>query len=306
MSLPSDVLLPEDAKYHGFVDTKLGFNSHWDITWSFSFALSGSQHGFCTFLTTNPLLSGGIPGQYLGYLGTPSFILDESGQYILSETGDRLLLDAPPSSDTSILLNENGLAYTNEEGIPLLAGGQPSTQGTDGTGTSGILAIAFDSTGLFALSTTDNSGVGMSNVIPNSLIVRDSNDKVVCNVALSSLDTSFFLASSNKSYQTLRFRLASAGRKLFIDYKTENTKYKPLTSLDVSISPLSHPVLYPGFTFCSPISSSSIMPSTIFLKNFHVQGNTNPPTLETTPMTPLSSLIKTTFTTISGLTANPA
>jgi hypothetical protein len=78
MSYPGDVLIPVNAKYFGFVDNKMPYNSHWDITWSFQFCLSGDEHGFCTFLTTTPTISSGIPGHYLGYLGDIPYILRNS------------------------------------------------------------------------------------------------------------------------------------------------------------------------------------------------------------------------------------
>lgn len=267
MPFPSDVLLPVNAKYHGFVDTKTGLNSHWDITWSFTFALTGTEHGFCTFLTATPDLSGGVPGHYLGYVGTTQYLTAENGEILLDEYGNRLIANGSAS------------AYD----------------------TSGVLAIAFDSTGYFALSNIESPGVGLNSVKKNSLIVRDQNNVVICNQPLSSFDTTFFLASAVKSPQTLRFRVGSGGTKLHIDYKTDNLKYKSLTSLNITLNPLSHTILYPGLTFCSPISSSSILPSTLFLKNFHVQGNPNPATYETLSYTPLSAFVPNSFTSIPPL-----
>ena len=204
MPFPSDVFLPLSAKYHGFVDSKTGYNSHWDITWSFTYALTGTEHAFCTFLTTNPELEGGIPGQYLGYLGINQYLLDENGSVITDEFGDNILIEGYGS-----------LSSYN---------------------TSGILAIAFDSTGYFALSSAENSGVSVGDRTINSLIVRDPNNRVICNVALSSLDTGFHLASSVKTYQTMRFRLGNAGRKLQIDYRATDLKYINLTTLNVSVN----------------------------------------------------------------------
>ena len=242
MSYPTEVLLPSDAKYIGFVDDKIPFNSNWDIVWSFSYALTGSQHGFCTFLTTNSSLTGGIPGQYLGYLG-------ESPNYT----------------------------------------------------TNGVLSIAFDSTGYFALSSNSNSGVSVVDVIPNSLIIRDNSDQVIYNQSLSSLDTEFLISETPKTYKTLRFRLSNGGRMLYIDYKGFQKKYKNLLSLPISFDISTYNTLYPGFTFCSPISSASLQPSTLFLKNFHTQGCMLDPTYETVTCVPLSSANVKTYSTISGI-----
>lgn len=272
MAFPSDVLLPSNSKYYGFVDKKAGYNPNWDIVWSFSFALTGTQHAFCTYLTTNPNISAGIPGQYLGYLGSSEFILAENSQIILTENNEELSYDDITSTS--------------------------STEGTNG-----VFSIAFDSTGYFALSSENNSGVRLDQVTKNSLIIRDSTANVVYNKPLSSLDTSFFLSSSAKSYQTLRFRFSNAGKIIYIDYKSDLTAYKNLLTLPISFNINNTPILYPAFTFCSPISSSFITPSTLFLKNFHTRGSASEPTYETVPCIELNKP-STTYTTISGILHN--
>lgn len=242
MSYPTDVFLLSSAKYIGFVDDKISYNSNWDVVWSFSYALTGSQHGFCTFLTTNPSLTGGIPGQYLGYLGSLS-----------------------------------------------------------GYSTNGVFSITFDSTGYFALSSGGNSGISRSNSIPNSLIIRDSSNTVVYNQALSSLDPEFYLTETPKTYKTLRFRFSNGGKILYIDWKKYKTNYKNLLTLPISFDIESNATLYTGFTFCSPISSKTITPSTLFLQNFHTQGCVENPSYEVLPCNPLSSYKIKTFATITGI-----
>ena len=272
MPFPSDVLLPINSKYYGFIDKKAGYNPNWDIVWSFSFALTGSQHAFCTYLTTNPSISSGIPGQYLGYLGASEFILAEDSQIILTENNEELSYD-------------------------------DITSASSGGGTNGVFSIAFDSTGYFALSSENNSGVGINKINKNSLIIRDSTANVIYNQPLSSLDSSFFLSSSAKSYQTLRFRFSNAGKIIYIDYRSDLTAYKNLLSLPISFNIADTPLLYPAFTFCSPISSNSITPSTLFLKNFHTRGSASAPTYEIVPCIELSRP-STTYTTISGILHN--
>ena len=243
MAFPSTVTLPISAKYFGLVDPKFSYNTNWDITWSFTYALTGTQHGICTFLSTTPILSNGLPGQYLGYSGYDTY-------------------------------NSNG-----------------------------VLAIALDSTGYFALSDAYNNGVNISQVNANSLIVRSGNN-VIFNEPLSSLDTSFSLASSIKNYQTLRFRLANSATKLYVDYKNSDNIFNNLATIAISTFDISTaPLVYPAVTYCSPISSLSITPSTIWLKNFHTQGNTGDPTYEITEFVPLTSTLVNSFTTISGITA---
>lgn len=240
MAFPSDVSLSANAKYFGFIDSKKAYDLNWDIVWSFTYALTGTQHGFCTFLTTSASLLSGIPGQYLGYLGNYS--------------------------------------------------------------SAHILGIAFDSTGYFALTNTCCSeGIPLSSTNRDSLIIRDSGTKIIYNSPLSSLDTSFILASSVKQFKTLRFRYVNGGKKLYIDYRRDDDSYKNLLTLAISTLNLSaYSKVYAGLTFCSPISGLSATPSTMYVKNFHTQGNISNPTYETLSFTSLSSSI-TSFTTISTL-----
>jgi hypothetical protein len=240
MAFPYNISLASSAKYIGFIDDKKNYNLNWDVVWSFTYALTGLQHGFCTYLTLNPGLTA-YPGHYLGY--------------------------------------------------PLL---------------SSVVGIAFDSTGYFALSTPIRSGVPRSSIKANSLVIRDSTNSVIFNQALSALDTRFILSSSTKVYQTLRFRYSNAGKKLYVDYKTPDHKFRNLTSVTISSLQISdNTIVYPGFSFCSPISSVSITPSTMFVNNFHVNGNTEPPTYEIIPMVALTASTPTTFTLLSGISATP-
>lgn len=244
MSLPIDIFLPSNAKYNGFVKSDKPLNLNWEVTWSFTFALTGTEHGFCTFLTSNPTLLSANPGQYLGYLGN-----------------------------------------------------------TGGFQQSGLFAVAFDTTGKFALSSIYNTGVKLSALKANSLIIRDYTNSVIFNETLSSLSTRFILASSAKVYQTLRFRLTSGAKKLYVDYKIDNSNYELLTSVALSGYTLSaNSVAYTGLAFCSPISGNNTQISTMFLKNFNVEGSNSTPTSEVIPMVSLyeSSL---TFTTISAISA---
>jgi hypothetical protein len=242
MSFPSDVLLPVNAKYFGFVETDYAFDPHWDLTWSFSYALTGIEHGICTFLCDNPSLSS-PPGHYIGY---------------------------------------GGLSASNF-----------------------ILGVALDSTGLFALSTNYSSGVPISQIKRNSLIIRDQSNDVIFNESLSTLDSTFRISTSSKEYKTIRIRYSNVGKKIYIDYKIGDTKYISLTSLDhVKLDTDMYENLYTGLSFSSPISSSSITPSKIWVKNFHIQGNIDTPTYETSSFIPLTADIITSYTTISGISAN--
>jgi hypothetical protein len=268
MPYPPDIILPGNAKYFGFIDPKLEYDSNWDINWSFQYSIVGTQqHAFCTFLTTLSSAISALPGQYLGYLGNAEYLLDENGEYILTEDGERILLET--SSD------------------------QEAT---------GILAIAFDSTGLFALSSSTNPGVGLSQIKENALIIRDNEYNVIFNECLSSLNTNFIFASSVKHPQTLRFRFSN-GNKISIDFKTETTEYINLTSVSVDYNLEAFDKVYVGFSYVSPVSSATATPSTLYLKNFHTQGNTSDPTIENTVFSPLTSTRTSQYTTLSGVSA---
>lgn len=273
MAFPSDILLPASAKYYAFVDEKLTYNPHWDINWSFEYALSGSEAGFCTFLTNFPPVTG-WPGHYLGYSGNAhlsSYLITENGEYIITENGERLLVES-------------------ETGI----------------GNNGILAIGFDSTGLFALSSSSRGGVGLGSVRRNSLIIRDAYDDVIVNVQLSALDSRFTLLSGGNIYQTLRFRYSQAGNKLSIDFKRNvDTNFITLTSIVTElVVPDDFPEVYTGFCYCSPISASATSPATMRVRNFHTQGNTLLENYERTTFTPITASKLTSYTTLSSLTAN--
>lgn len=266
MAFPSDILLPVNAKYFGFIDPKLQYNSNYDINWSFEYAITGTEHGFCTFLTTSPSLTASYPGHYLGYIGDQSYLLNQSGEYLLTENGEKILL---------------------------------SLSGID---TSGVLGIAFDSTGLFALSTINTPGVGKSSIKKNSLIIRDNDNKVVFNEQLSAIDPSFSLAYSTKTPQILRFRFAN-GNKISIDYKTDSI-FKNLTSVPIKFNVDAYPHLYVGYSYTSPVSSIQ-SPSTLYLKNFHTQGNISDPTTESTIFVPITAKRYNSYTTLSGVSAYP-
>lgn len=271
MAYPSDVFLPTNAKYYGFVDTRKYFSTDWDITWSFTFALTGTEHAFCTFLTTKKTLLSGIPGQYLGYSKDAATIQTENEENIFTNDLEYILADG----------------YYGDDEL-----------------SQGVLGIAFDSTGLFAAKNEGgNEGISPSNAKKDSLIIRDSKNLLVFNEHLSALDEDFFLSDNNKSFQTLKFTLTNSGKKIHIDYKTDDTTYKNLTTIQLTnFSVDKNKYLYPGLTFCSPISSSSTNTSTLFIKNFNFHGTSNPPITETlTPKTLDGDL--TTYTTISGISS---
>jgi hypothetical protein len=240
MIFPNDVFLPENASYFCLVDNKNKYNPHWDVVWSFTYALSGSHQALCTFLTTSSFPISAYPGHYLSYL--------------------------------------------NKTNKP-----------------NGSLAIAFDTSGLFALSSTSVSGVSLENIKPNSLIIRN-NEKLLYNEYLSDLDPNFILSEPTKEYKTLRFRLSNGGKKLYIDYKLDKEKFKTLLELPLSSFNLEdNPHIFPAISYTSPVSSSSTNNSKLWLKNFHIQGNINDPTYEVVPYEPISAYNISKYTILSSI-----
>ena len=258
MSFPPDVKLPPIAKNIAFVDEKKSYNPNYDIIWSFQYAISGETTGifrkecaFATFLTVSTPQVSAIPGHYLGYSGnTPlsAYLLDENGDYILSEDNQRITLE-----------------------------------GDYNEGLFGI-CVAFDTTGLFALSSNSRPGVGLGSIKRNSIIIRDINDNITLYEELSNINTAFTILSSHKLYKTMRFKYTNANI-LSIDFKIEgDTEFRKLTSVKVDLNTETLPFFRPGFSFCTPISTtSSLRAATLYLKNFHVQGTEKVTTIETVP-----------------------
>ena len=245
MSTTNDILLPADAKYISFIDPKLKLNPHYDVVWSFKIALTGTEHAFSTFLVNDTVY---VPEKG-HYLGLPISIND----------------------------------ITTEVSIPITTELNDYTT-TEGSLSSSLLSISFDTTGFNALSTSFRPGLLRSQIKRNSITIRDDNQEVIYHNALSALalsgsKTTFVMTSSQQYWQTLRFRLSNLGSKLNIDLKTDKD-YATILSLPMNLSIKNENQMYVGFSFTAPVSSSLSPNSTLFLNNFHIQGNTSKPTYE--------------------------
>jgi len=289
MAFPSDIKLPTAARYYTIIETKKRFNSNYDIVWSFQYKLpsvsiqdiSNYQLGFTTFLTnlSSPLSS--IPGQYLG---------DQDPEVVLS--GHALYTEQPEvlktESDSTILLE-------------------------DGTLSGMLVKIAFDSTGMYALSGRDDRpGVSNLNLHRNALVIRDFEHNIVCNGPLTGISTSStsFSTLSTDTFRTLRFRYVNLGQKLHIDIReSSTTTYTLLTTVNLgfrldNVSNLEN--IYCGFSLCTPISTSdySLSAKNFYLRNFNVEGYEGPTVLTETVVTPsLSVNPNTSYTTVTNITA---
>ena len=293
MAFPSDVLLPDNARYYNFVETKKNFNSNYDITWSFSYYFPASsiqshnnyQLGFTTFLTTLSSPISALPGQYLG---------DQDPEYILSAAA--LLTETPEvlktEGDSTILL----------EGA-ILSGS--------------LVKVAFDSTGLYALTGRDDRpGVGLeTDCFREALVVRDFDHNVLANAPLSTMSTSFSTLSTN-TFRTLRFRYINLGQKLHIDVReSDTTTYSSLTTINLNyrlnnVTNLDN--IFVGFSLCTPISTGplsndaaySLSAGDFYLRNFHIEGHEGDTVETETVTTPLLSTVPNIpTTTVSNITA---
>ena len=291
-----DINIPAYARFYNFIETKKRFNSNYDIVWSFQYklpstSLSGNQWpltqmGFTTFLTTLTAPTSSLPGQFLGDSASLS------GVPLYTEGSDVVFTEG--SQD--ILVN-------------------------DATLSGNIVKIAFDTTGLYALSGSYNRpGVSYLNSLGygrggEAFIIRDFNNNVLCNVPLSTMNTTFSSLSTD-DFRTLRFRYANLGRTLHIDYRdATTTTYSPLTTFDLGFRLANFDDLdnvYCGFSFCTPLSDGAgpgagreaLSAGNFFLKDFHIEGYQGGTILtQTLTSQPLSSNPNTSITTVTNITA---
>jgi len=148
------------------------------------------------------------------------------------------------------------------------------------------VSIAFDTTGLFALSSTIRPGVNRTQIIPNSLVVRNSSYNVIYNQSLTGTGFNFY-----NSNQVIRCRYSNPQQMLYVDYrKVESRDFINLATIPITISvpnTLNSDNMFSGFSFCSPISTTNTNTATMLVYNFHtdgVQGNTNVNTITSSPL----------------------
>ena len=284
MGFPSDIKLPADARHFTFVEQSKKFNSNYDITWSFEYSLPAEnipdpgnyELGFSTFVSNlqTPLCS--LHGQYIG---------DQDPEFILS--AHALLTETP-----SVLKTENDSTILIEGGV--LSGS--------------LVKVAFDSTGMYALSGRDDRpGVGPNDINRQSLIVRDVLHKVRANSPLSTM-SNVFSTLSTSSFRALRFRYVNLGQKIHIDFREDNTtNYTLLTTINIeprltNFDNLNN--IYCGFSFTTPVSTTNtgLSAKNFFLRNFNVEGFEGDEVItETVTTPPLSVNNNEAFTTVTNI-----
>ena len=287
MAFPTDIRLPAGSRYYTIIADKKSFNSNYDIAWSFEYKLPSwgidapfttYEVGFATFLTNlaYPLCS--LPGQYIG---------DQDPEYILSA---HALYTAEPE-----------VMKTESDSTLLLEGGILSGM---------LVKIAFDTTGLYALTGRDDRpGVNDKQTHRNALVVRDYEHNLKGNAPLSTFSNTFNTLSTN-TYRTLRFRYVNLGEKLHIDYReADTTTYTLLTTINLGyrearLSNLEN--VYCGFAFSTPISAATdgLSARQFLLRNFNIEGFEGSTVDTETVVTPsLSVNPNTSYTTVTNITA---
>jgi len=150
-----------------------------------------------------------------------------------------------------------------------------------------VIAVGFDTTGLFAASATSGSytrdGIDFRRVNKNSITIRGagpsySYNNYSYNVPISTLNSTFTIVESSVKFKTVRTRLGNLGRTLYIDYRNNPTEqFQQIFEKNVSLGLPITAFLHPGVSFVTSISSNrSSSIGNIFLKNFHVEGTTKP------------------------------
>lgn len=141
----------------------------------------------------------------------------------------------------------------------------------------GVVNIAFDSTGLYALSTLRRDGLSAHQIKTNALIIRGCNNDVLLNTNLDSTGFSF-----NNTNQIVRCIFSNAEQRLSVSYRNiSSTEFLLLTSIQLPYRVINNSNtdnLGVGFTYSSPISTTSSLVSKMLLYNVATDGvenNTN-------------------------------
>ena len=150
-----------------------------------------------------------------------------------------------------------------------------------------VVSVAIDSTGYYALSTNIRSGIGASALSSKSLIVRDYYNNIIHNSQLSSSGFAF-----TTQPQTIRYRYSNAAQTLTVDYRDgDDMEYTNIASISLPFRIINNSNtdnIATGFTFCSPISTSSTNQFVnMIINNYHVEGTSNNTAVNTITSAPI-------------------
>lgn len=222
------------------------YNSNYDIIWSFKYSISGYNSS--------------------SQVGYTTFLTTLTSTAVNGISGGQYLCTKPSEASTNVTI--------------LSAGQTISVQPFN------IITIAFDSTGMFALSSATRDGVSLPT--PNSLVIRDISNKLLCNIPLAS--TVFAVAPSGS--QIIRCIYSNGSNTVNISWKNQtNTTYTTLTSVTLPyriINTQHADIVSAGISYCSPISSLSSTPCTMIIENMHLEGVRGDNNIEIIAPTPLN------------------
>lgn len=172
--------------------------------------------------------------------------------------------------------------------VPLLTGGgigaslgyAPSSGYNAFASISGLsgamLGIGLDTRGLFAAAGNGKQSGGTVKNMPSLTIRKGSTFAYLTTIALSVLDSSYALMSSALAFETLRFRLHSAGSFIEIA-RFDSNEYKILLNFPVSLNISTNSFCKVGVSYAAPLCGNA--PAAKFaIKNFHVEGFDAAPT----------------------------
>lgn len=225
----SEILLPASARYYYIVNKNYSYNSNYDIIWSFQYAISGFNEG-------------------TSQLGYTTFLTTLSSTTSQISAGQYLCTKQTEATNTVNILSGTTISTANP---------------------FNLVTVAFDTTGLFALSSTTRPG--LTSVQPNTLVVRGFDSSLLCILPLSS--TSFTIAPT--STQTIRCIYSNGAQTLEIAYRAASTtQYTTLTTVPIPYRFINNnaDIVSCGISYCSPISSSTLSSCKMLLTNMHIEG----------------------------------
>ena len=150
---------------------------------------------------------------------------------------------------------------------------------------SGVVAVGFDTTGLFAVSALSagsyfRPGITDASRYLNSITVRNawpSYNILPSNYhqPISAVAPEFSIVEPGVIYKTIRARLGDVGQKLYVDYRnTPEDSYKNLFEYTVNLNITSSTKYRVGVSFATPISANrNNAIGNIYVKNFHTEGS---------------------------------
>lgn len=131
-----------------------------------------------------------------------------------------------------------------------------------------LISIAFDTTGLYGLSSTTRPGCLIGDVKPNSLCIRNYNQDVLYYETLTDY-------AWDTEINVIRCRYSNSEMKLYVDHRSlSSTSFNNLATVDLTLNlPYgSSDPLFSGVSYCSPLSTSLSALASMTIYNFHTEG----------------------------------